>query len=148
MTNPVFRRDLIATREEQQGVIYYRIEDPEAKTNFRLYEMEYMIAQKLDGQHTIEKAIKEIASELHFELTQDDLTRFIAQLESMNFLTNVDIGDTAGDQNDNSNNSEQLEENGLDPIEEEHLLTNALIQIKQGFFGHAKDYFLLLKSLK
>src|SRR6476659_9910305 len=53
---PTFRTDLTCSREEQQGVVFYRIDDPRTKTSFRLYEIEYLIAQKLTGQRTLEQA--------------------------------------------------------------------------------------------
>ena len=55
---PTFRTDLTCSREEQQGVVFYRIDDPKAQTSFRLYEIEYLIAKKLDGSLELPQVIE------------------------------------------------------------------------------------------
>ncbi len=139
---PCFRTDLVAKREEEQGIVYYQVEDPLTKSKSRLYEMEYMIAQQMDGQKGFEEIIKLVNDELHFALTKDDLTRFISQLDSMNFLTHLDDDSAAHE----PETVDVLIEPSIDPAEEERLLTSAILQIKQGFFDQAKDYFLELKE--
>src|SRR3954468_22524873 len=83
---PTFRSDLICAREEQQGVVFYKIDDPETKTSFRLYEIEYLIAQKLDGQRDLQQVIESVKAEYDFDISEADLQKFISQLESMGFV--------------------------------------------------------------
>src|SRR5271166_6103239 len=83
---PTFRTDLVCSREEQQGVVFYRIDDPKTQTSFRLYEIEYLIATKLDGKHEPQQIIEAVKSEFNFDITVPDLERFVGQHESMGFL--------------------------------------------------------------
>src|SRR6476646_10182095 len=83
---PTFRNDLTCSREEQQGVVFYRIDDPETKTSFRLYEIEYLIAQKLNGERGLAEVIDAVKAEYNFDITEADLQKFISQLESMGFV--------------------------------------------------------------
>src|SRR5947207_10067176 len=83
---PRFRNDLQAAREEQQGVVFYRIDDPKTQTSFRLYEIEYLIAQKLDGKRTLEQVIGAVKEEYNFDISEPDLQKFVNQLDSMGFV--------------------------------------------------------------
>ena len=83
---PTFRTDLTCSREEQQGVVFFRIDDAATNTTFRLYEIEYLIAQKLDGQRSLQQVIDAVKMEYNFDITPADLEKFIAQLESMGFV--------------------------------------------------------------
>ncbi len=83
---PRFRSDLKSAREEQQGVVFYRIDDPLTQTSFRLYEIEFLIAQKLDGKRGLEQVIGAVKSEYNFDISEPDLKKFISQLESMGFI--------------------------------------------------------------
>lgn len=90
---PSFRSDLNCVREEQQGVVFYRIDDPETQTSFRLYEIEYLIAQKLDGSRGLDEVISAVKSEYNFDITRPDLDKFVSQLQSMGFVRGDDDGD-------------------------------------------------------
>lgn len=86
---PQFRSDLQASREEQQGVVFYRIDDPQTQTSFRLYEIEYLIARKLDGRRELNEVIGAVKAEYNFDITEPDLKKFVSQLESMGFITSA-----------------------------------------------------------
>src|SRR5688572_2063965 len=88
---PSFRSDLICSREEQQGVVFYRVDDTKTETNFRLYEIEYLIARKLDGTRTLLEVIEAVKQEYNFDISEPDLQRFVNQLDAMGFLS-VDGG--------------------------------------------------------
>src|SRR5512137_1035872 len=94
---PSFRSDLKCSREEQQGVVFYRIDDPKSQTSFRLYEIEYLIAKKMDGVRTFPEVITAVKTEFNFDITEPDLQRFVNQLESMGFLTGGRGGSESSD---------------------------------------------------
>ena len=83
---PRFRQDLDCVREEDQGVVFYRVDDVENQSSFRIYEIEYIIAQKLDGKRSLQEIIDEIKAEYEFEIQTHDLEKFIKQLESRKCL--------------------------------------------------------------
>ena len=83
---PQFRGDLKASREEQQGVVFYRIDDPQTQTSFRLYEIEFLIAKKLDGTRSLNQVISAVKAEYNFDISEPDLKKFVSQLESMGFI--------------------------------------------------------------
>src|SRR5512138_2152338 len=83
---PWFRTDLTCSREEQQGVVFYRVDDPKTQTSFRLYEIEYLIAQKLDGNRELADVIKAVKDEYNFDISLPDLQKFVSQLDSMGFV--------------------------------------------------------------
>ncbi len=93
---PQFRQDLEATKEEQQGVAFFRIDDPATQASFRLYEIEYMIACKLDGVRALGDVIAAVKSEFNFDISVPDLNKFIGQLETMGFIHGVAGGPAPG----------------------------------------------------
>lgn len=160
---PLFRNDLICSREEQQGVVFYRVDDPRTETNFRLYEIEYLIAQKLDGSRELADVIEAVKSEYSFDISEPDLQRFVSQLDSMGFLvTSVKDGvqgdAVAPDEETQIMPREQVPRgpepdlmmptpSEVDRSELERLLRSALLHVKQGYTVHARDYFLAAKEL-
>ncbi len=160
---PTFRPDLICSREEQQGVVFYRVDDPKSETNFRLYEIEYLIATKLDGTRSLEDVIQAVRTDYSFDISDADLQRFVSQLEAMGFLTRASgVPETIKSRSvpDNSNGhmldthtgeimvaAIDLELPAADTAEMERLLRSALLHVKQGYIVHARDYFLAAREL-
>lgn len=89
---PQFRTDLQASREEKQGVVFYRIDHPGSGTRYRLYEIEYLIARKLDGVRTGAEVIDAVKAEYNFDITEPDLNKFVSNLESMGFVADSAAG--------------------------------------------------------
>lgn len=83
---PLFNKDLTCTPEEIQGVMYYNVVDPKTQRIFQLYEIEYLIAGKMDGVRSIGDIIAAVKADLNFDISDADLRKFIAQLESLNFV--------------------------------------------------------------
>ena len=53
MMIPRLRGDLKATPfEDNDGVLYYDINDPKTNGSLRLFDFEWMLAQRLDGQQS------------------------------------------------------------------------------------------------
>ena len=161
---PTFRSDLTCSREEQQGVVFYRIDDPKAQTSFRLYEIEYLIAKKLDGTRTLLEVIAAVKKEFNFDISEPDLQRFVNQLESMGFLLGGRDGEASVEQETAvmarpskapaaaPESLDLLDDAGgaephLDQAEFDRLLRSAFMHVKQGYIVHARDYFLAAKEL-
>ncbi|MBI5507403.1 MAG: hypothetical protein HY903_01500 [Deltaproteobacteria bacterium] len=163
---PTFRTDLVCSREEQQGVVFYRIDDPKTQTSFRLYEIEYLIAKKLDGARPLPEVIAAVKKDFNFDITEADLQRFVNQLDSMGFLIGG-RGDAAGAALPEPDTkimargkkpddgleildlaAPKAEGGDADKAELDRLLRSAFLHVKQGYIVHARDYFLAAKELK
>ncbi len=159
---PVFRTDLVCSREEQQGVVFYRIDDPKSQTNFRLYEIEYLIAKKLDGSRALSEVIQAVKKEYNFDITEPDLQRFVNQLESMGFIVGARDGKPAQTETVTRVMTKTAKSDELDLVdadalvddappaakgELDRLLRSALLHVKQGYIAHARDYFLAAKEM-
>lgn len=171
---PTFRNDLTCSREEQQGVVFYRIDDPKSQTSFRLYEIEFLIAKKLNGERLLTDVIHAVKEEYNFDISEPDLQKFVGQLDSMGFVTNgaAPGGDADGDievlddveedqettQIMRRSESREValeiaepsilaETKPIDDAELRRLLKSALLHVKQGYIVHARDYFLAAKEL-
>ncbi|MEK7705661.1 MAG: hypothetical protein AAB426_11930, partial [Myxococcota bacterium] len=158
---PAFRSDLVCSREEQQGVVFYRIDDPKTQTSFRLYEIEYLIAQKLDGTQSLTAVIEAVKNEFNFDISEPDLQRFVAQLESMGFLHAADTREAGegvtvtavrvppSSQDLDIVEADVVMEPGteIDRTELDRLLKAAFQHVKQGYIVHARDYFLAAREL-
>lgn len=171
---PHFRSDLRCSREEQQGVVFYRVDDPRTESNFRLYEIEYLIAQKLDGVRTIDDVIAAVKDDYEFDISRPDLERFVSQLESMGFLekgsssAGRSVSELATEEGAESwesptvaLGSEALSTSVTDapaidfaPIEDAdkselaRLYRSAFLHVKQGYLVHARDYLLAARELE
>jgi multidrug resistance efflux pump len=163
---PAFRTDLTASREEQQGVVFYRIDDPKTQTSFRLYEIEYLIAQKLDGKRALPQVMAAVKEEYNFDISEQDLKKFVDQLDSMGFIMKDGEAPAAinGDAETQVMKLDQVRQSGpddlelaepdlvedsgrVDDTEIRRLLKSALLHVKQGYIVHARDYFLAAKEL-
>ncbi|MEM6531236.1 MAG: hypothetical protein AAF654_01365 [Myxococcota bacterium] len=164
---PHFRTDLKCSREEQQGVVFYRIDDPRTETNFRLYEIEFLIAQELNGERSVAEVIDVVKDQHNFDISEPDLQRFVSQLESMGFLENGATGNGAGFADASTREldlqaspppvaptDDLLPELDLADAEEvdrgelDRLMRSALMHVKQGYLMHARDYFLAARELQ
>lgn len=160
---PHFRSDLRCSREEQQGVSFYRIDDPRSETNFRLYEIEYLIAQELNGERSLGEVVEVVKEKHEFDISEPDLIRFVTQLETMGFLEahapeeSTAPADVAGDWvAATQEEARPLPELAFEPEapaevdqgELDRLLRSALMHVKQGYLPHARDYFLAARELE
>ena len=165
---PTFRTDLTCSREEQQGVVFYRIDDPETRTSFRLYEIEYLIAQKLDGTRSPAEVIEAVKAEYNFDISDNDLQKFISQLESMGFVrggadtssrtTSVMDSDAVQEVSEPTVQSIEPSTEAFfdmsheatevaDQAELNRMLRTAFAHIRSGYLVHARDYLLAAREL-
>jgi hypothetical protein len=83
-------RDLRVTRSESGEVVFYLVEDLAAGKQHRLYEMEYEVAQLLDGTRSVDKVAKLINKRRKISLQATDVEKFAGQLLALGFV--VDEG--------------------------------------------------------
>jgi HlyD family secretion protein len=168
---PRFRSDLQCSREEQQGVVFFRVDDPKTQTSFRLYEIEYLIAQKLDGARALGDVIRAVKDEYNFDISEPDLQKFVSQLDSMGFVekeggaasvpaasaetkvmdrSKVEVESGVGAEGETELVDADLLAEPIQPADEaelRRLLKSALLHVRQGYIVHARDYFLAAREL-
>ena len=76
---------LRVSRVEMGSVVYYIIEDAASGKQHRLYEMEYEVAQLLDGRRSCEKVAKQLNKKRSTQLQAVDVDRFAQQLVALGF---------------------------------------------------------------
>jgi hypothetical protein len=84
---PAFRPDLQVQRVVDQGGVFYDIFDPRTGQTQRLYEAEYVVAQKLDGQRSVRAALDQLRQAAELELGEAEFGKVITQLRSMGLLS-------------------------------------------------------------
>ena len=70
-------------------MIFYHVRDPSSGANFDLYEIEYLMALKLDGIREIDEVIAEIQADYEFDISEDDFHTFMEQLSSLGFVRDL-----------------------------------------------------------
>ncbi|HEX7402332.1 MAG TPA: efflux RND transporter periplasmic adaptor subunit, partial [candidate division Zixibacteria bacterium] len=83
---PKFRDDLIISRQEFEKVTYFVIKDPITNKFFRVKELEYFIAQQLDGKTSPEEIAQNFQDQFHIQLPLETLEKFIRNLKNFGFL--------------------------------------------------------------
>jgi len=80
------RQDLILSRQEQRGTVYFIVKDPVTRRFFRFKEPEEFIIRLLDGTHSQEAIQKRLEERFDVELSADVLAAFIARLGRLGLL--------------------------------------------------------------
>src|SRR3954451_13115170 len=84
-SSPRFRRDLVATTTEEEGVAYVDVSDPRTGNGFRFYDYEYQLALQMDGQ-PVDRIVAWAAASYGLDLTAEGVTEFGARLGELGFL--------------------------------------------------------------
>ncbi len=151
---PLLKPTLDAHREDKDGAVFYRLADPTTGREYRLYEVEYLIAQMLDGRTPIGDIAARVRDELKFDLSANDLERFVRELESLGFLSGtgkpvakVSEQPSGLSADDIMQDAEVAEVDKMAVTDElERLVRSALLHVKQGMVTQARDYFLAAKK--
>ncbi|MBT6433817.1 MAG: HlyD family efflux transporter periplasmic adaptor subunit [Deltaproteobacteria bacterium] len=85
----IFRTDLECSRQDKQGMIFYHVRDPQSGANFDLYEIEYLMALKLDGVREVDEVVADIYDDYDFEISLEDFETFMAQLSTLGFVRDL-----------------------------------------------------------
>ncbi len=82
---PRFRRDLVSTILQEDGVRCVDVRDPKRRTSFRLFDYEYSVALAFDGR-PLAKVIPWVRVSTGLDLTAEQLTAFAERLAQLGFL--------------------------------------------------------------
>jgi multidrug resistance efflux pump len=80
------RQDLILSRQEQRGTVYFVVKDPRARRFFRFKEPEEFIIRHLDRAHSPEAIQEKFREQFGADLTAKDLAAFISRLAQFDLL--------------------------------------------------------------
>jgi multidrug efflux pump subunit AcrA (membrane-fusion protein) len=150
MAEPRLKPNLDANREEKDGRTYYRLVDPTSGREYRLYEVEYFIAQMLDGATSIATVAARARDELKFELSPNDLERFVKELSALGFLVEGPGEQVASPAMLSADDIMEVSDSEVDKMtvvdELDRLVRSALLHVKQGLIAQGRDYFLAAKK--
>ncbi len=93
-TTPRIRPDLKATPIEEAGVHYFDVADPRNGASMRLYDFEWLIAERMDGRTALSDVAAWAGSRFGFAPTPDDLAAYAARLAELGFV-DASAGDGA-----------------------------------------------------
>jgi hypothetical protein len=83
--SPRFRRDLVASPVEEEGVAFVDVQDLRTGTNFRLYDFEYQLALQLNGQ-SVADVVAWASATYAMDLTAEGIAEFAGRLGELGFL--------------------------------------------------------------
>ncbi len=86
-TSPRLRIDLQATPvEDADGVLYYDVSDPKTGSVLRLFDFEWLLAQRLDGAHSIDALVGFAEEHLGFTTSRADLEVYAEKLHEFGLV--------------------------------------------------------------
>jgi len=86
MLEPKLRDDLIVSQQEAPTGTIYILKDPRSSRFFRLQDLEYQIARRLDGTTPLAAVARAANDELGVETDEEGLRPFVEQLRSRDLL--------------------------------------------------------------
>ena len=86
MSTPRIRPDLNATPTEEQGVKYFDVSDPKSGARMRLYDFEWLIAERMDGRRPYDEVASWARERLGIAPSPSDLENFAAKLRELGFF--------------------------------------------------------------
>lgn len=95
MTTPKLRADLKASPAEDQGIRYYDVSDPRSGSHMRLYDFEWLIAERMDGETRFDEVASWAQSSLGLHPSASDLEEFAGKLRELGFFEVAVDGATA-----------------------------------------------------
>jgi RND family efflux transporter MFP subunit len=86
MSTPRIRPDLNATPTEEQGVKYFDVSDPKSGARMRLYDFEWLIAERMDGRRPYDEVASWARERLGIHPSPSDLENFASKLRELGFF--------------------------------------------------------------
>jgi uncharacterized protein YjbK len=77
------------TRADAGATVHYVVEDEARSVRHRLYEVEYEVAQLLDGKRAADKVARQVSKKLGVNLAALDVESFAKQLLALGFVEEV-----------------------------------------------------------
>jgi putative peptide zinc metalloprotease protein len=85
-SEPKLRTDLVISRMETPEGARYVLKDPRTRRYFRLREIEYAVARRLDGRTPMEALASAMSAELDIDLDASSLDTFVSQLSRQGLI--------------------------------------------------------------
>ena len=85
MKTPRLRPELRATPAEEEGIKFFDVSDPHGG-EMRLYDFEWLIAQKLDGHRALDEIASFAKHELQLDISEATLAEYCTKLGELGFF--------------------------------------------------------------
>jgi multidrug efflux pump subunit AcrA (membrane-fusion protein) len=85
-TTPRIRPELQATPVEEQGIKYFDVSDPRNGHKMRLYDFEWLVAQRMDGSRPFDEVATWARERLGIAPSAGDLQQYARTLEDLGFF--------------------------------------------------------------
>lgn len=85
-----FRHDQLSVTQHKSGtIVYFEVEDPKRGVKHRLYELEFAVAQLLDGRRGLDKIAKTLQKRHGLQAEAVDVQSFVQQLVALGFVEEI-----------------------------------------------------------
>ncbi|MDB4970671.1 MAG: hypothetical protein JWN44_6360 [Myxococcales bacterium] len=86
MSTPRIRSDLHATPAEEGGIKYFDVSDPKSGARMRMYDFEWLIAERMDGRRPFDEVASWARERLGIAPTASDLEEYAKKLRDLGFF--------------------------------------------------------------
>src|SRR6478609_2732424 len=86
MSTPRIRTDLQATPTEEGGIKYFDVSDPKSGARMRMYDFEWLIAERMDGRRAFDEVASWARERLGIQPTASDLENYAQRLGELGFF--------------------------------------------------------------
>jgi len=86
MSTPRIRSDLQATPTEEGGIKYFDVSDPKSGSRMRMYDFEWLIAERMDGRRPFDEVASWARERLGIAPTASDLEEYARKLRELGFF--------------------------------------------------------------
>jgi multidrug efflux pump subunit AcrA (membrane-fusion protein) len=93
-STPRIRVDLQATPAEEGGIKYFDVSDPKSGSRMRLYDFEWLIAERMDGHRPFAEVASWARERLGIAPTASDLEEYARKLRDLGFFDFTDGDET------------------------------------------------------
>jgi membrane fusion protein (multidrug efflux system) len=94
MSTPRIRSDLHATPAEEGGIKYFDVSDPKSGARMRMYDFEWLIAERMDGRRPFDEVASWARERLGIQPSASDLEEYARKLRDLGFF---ELGEVEGD---------------------------------------------------
>jgi hypothetical protein len=86
MSTPRIRTDLKATPAEEGGIKYFDVSDPKSGARMRMYDFEWLIAERMDGRRPFDEVASWARERLGIAPSASDLEEYAKRLRELGFF--------------------------------------------------------------
>ena len=93
-STPRIRLDLQATPAEEGGIKYFDVSDPKSGSRMRMYDFEWLIAERMDGRRPFDEVASWARERLGIAPSASDLEEYARKLRDLGFFDFTDGDET------------------------------------------------------